>query len=180
MGCRPRPTSWADLSTARAFVPSPFFADRCSKVWPCSNCEKRGQASICPQGKLKTGKERIAELEAALLAATTSAPAGSATTAAAAGEPQPLHPLLQSTAYDETPSPPDTGSFGHDAVASTRASSEKGKERADDSDEITPPSGHLAISGVDSGSSKYFGDGGSVYLLVRLPAPTWSRSADRF
>ncbi|ODN79453.1 hypothetical protein L202_03431 [Cryptococcus amylolentus CBS 6039] len=52
---------------------------KCSREWPCTSCEKRGCAQICPQGVMQTGKgkrliladtaelhERISELELAL------------------------------------------------------------------------------------------------------------------
>lgn len=44
------------------------------------------------------------------------------------------------------------------------------EEKAEELDEVTPPaSGHLAFSGIDPGASKFFGNGGSAYMLVRLP-----------
>ncbi|ODO07401.1 hypothetical protein L198_00980 [Cryptococcus wingfieldii CBS 7118] len=52
---------------------------KCSRVWPCTTCQRRGCAQICPSGEAKTGKgkrlilanteelhERIYELEMAL------------------------------------------------------------------------------------------------------------------
>ncbi|WVN87270.1 uncharacterized protein L203_102447 [Cryptococcus depauperatus CBS 7841] len=69
---------------------------KCSREWPCTSCEKRGCAQICPNGEMRTGKgkrliladtaelhQRISLLEVALAqshAKTTSSP----------------HPLLES------------------------------------------------------------------------------------
>lgn len=147
---------------------------RCDRTFPCSSCKKRGLADICPLGELKNAKSReeelqrrVHELEEALQQATS---VQSSRPSSSGGELEGLRQgpldIDKSSSEERTVSPPR-------ALDQTSKRGMAKEEKAEELDEVTPPAtGHLAISGIDPGASKFFGSGGSAYMLVLLPPLT--------
>lgn len=154
-------TTSAQLANARLLA-SRSLKLKCSKVWPCTMCERRGCASICPEGVLERERprqkqqqqedlskeqmaHRIAVLEAAL-SSTTSHPH-------AAPIRPPASPRVSPTMRRISPLPKA---------------------------EIIAPPGTLSGAG---GETRYVGSlAGSAYLRERerdaLPLPTLATSFD--